>query len=90
MKIIYVFDNGGATIDRFTVVFNSNGYRENEFECLGVSRDDLPTYGIGFSQWNVCNTEYIQHEISLGHSIQFKQLPKGIQKHVRERMRGDI
>jgi hypothetical protein len=38
MNIIAIFDNGGKTLDRFTVVLNNQDGSSNNYEMLGVSK----------------------------------------------------
>jgi hypothetical protein len=86
MKIYKIFDNGGKTIDRYTVVFAekqfdvSTGRRLN-IE-LGLSVD--PTWPLGFSQWGLCRID-----ADMGDEIKFSDLPENVQKHVLERMEED-
>lgn len=38
-RIVYVFDNGGETLDRYTIIFHSNG------EVLGASENPFRGFG---------------------------------------------
>ena len=80
MDIKSVWDNRGATIDRYTVVFNDS-WNDNAltFEALGLS--DNPTHPQGFSQF--CPAVEGEH---LGHKLAFEDLPEHIQDHVKARM----
>lgn len=79
MKIKAIYDNGGETIDRYTVVFDSSriDYRCKTlaYECLCLS--DNPEHPTGVSMWGECNIG--KH---LGKKITLKSLPKHIQKHI--------
>lgn len=79
MKIVAIYDNGGATLDRFTVVTDlaaQNGYGHDEFEMLGLSEG-----GIGFSQWTTG-----QSGSHLGKRIHFEDLSATTQKHIARRV----
>lgn len=77
LKMIAVFDNGGASIDRYTIVTNDKecGY----YRCLCVS--DNPDWPQGVSQWGLCAIDH-----SDGGQIDFADLPENVQKHVLGRM----
>lgn len=80
MKIIAIYDNGGETMDRYTIVFNTyHNWQETLRECLALSND--PNSPQGFSQWSSCQVG--KH---LGKKLKFEQLPEHIQKHVEMRM----
>jgi len=70
MKIYKIYDSGGETIDRYTILTCPT-------ECLGV--DDCG--GQVFSQWGACIDG--KH---LGKRIKFNDLPKETQTHVLERL----
>lgn len=84
MRIKAIYDNGGETLDRYTVVFDNRriDYRCNEYtlayECLCLS--DNPGHPTGVSMWGECNIG--NH---LGKKITLKSLPKHIQKHIAMR-----
>ena len=73
MTISAVYDNGGKTVDRYTVVFNDGS-------CLGLSSN--PTHPQGFSQWG----QGVVEGPHLGTKIRLAELPKHVQKHIAERM----
>lgn len=78
MKIIAVYDNGGKTFDRYTVVVDS--YLDDDmYECLGLSSE--PTGPQGFSQF--CSCQMGPH---LGKKLKFEELPENVQKHVKARI----
>jgi hypothetical protein len=80
MKIIACYDNGGKTVDRYTVVFNTKHDVQGKYnECLGLSSN--PSDPQGFSQFSGCTLG--RH---LGKKVAFKDLPENIQKHVEVRI----
>ena len=84
MKIKSVYDNGGKTVDRYTVVFDKIENSRNV--CLELSEN--PDNPQGFSQFGECVEELRLGEESFGKRIKFKNLPKNVQCHVRARIRG--
>ena len=84
MRIKAIYDNGGETLDRYTVVFDSSriDYRYNgytlAYDCLCLS--DNPEHPTGVSMWGECNIG--KH---LGKKITLKSLPKHIQEHIAMR-----
>ncbi len=79
MKITAIYDNGGETIDRYTIVFNEQEYSDQLVECLGLS--DNPEHPQGFSQFSGC-----QDGPHLGKQIHFEDLPSNIQQHIHNRL----
>lgn len=76
MDIYKIYDNGGKTADRYTILVSPT-------ECLGVSDDPThPQYG--FSQWSECVDG--DH---LGTEIEFDDLPENVQIHVTERLKDE-
>ena len=79
MKIIAIYDNGGKTLDRYTVVTDEaawNGYGHDEFKMLGLSEG-----GEGFSQWGTG-----QPGRHLGKRVQFENLSEETQRHIAGRI----
>ena len=82
MKITAIYDNGGETLDRYTVVTDEaarSGYRHDEsklFEMLGLNEG-----GDGFSQWSTG-----QAGRHLGKKVYFENLSEATQKHIAERV----
>lgn len=75
-----VYDNGGETFDRFTVVLNEPyDHTGKLLECLGLSLN--PSSPQGFSQFSGC-----QDGPHLGQKIEFSELPENVQKHVKARL----
>lgn len=74
--IFRVFDNGGETVDRYTVYLRSNP----EQGALGLS--DNPSHPQGFSQWGDFDIDVVEKN---NNEISFDKLPPNVQKHVIER-----
>lgn len=72
MRVLYVFDNGGVTVDRYTLITNqkAGGY------WLGLTLSQNCDSPQGVSNWVPC--ELGGH---LGKGITFSQLPKKVQDH---------
>lgn len=77
MGIKSIYDNGGITCDRYSIVFKE---KEGKYNIhLGLSIE--PTHPQGFSQWSQCVDG--DH---LGTKITFEELPTNIQEHVLNRI----
>ena len=84
-KRIQVYDNGGLTIDRYTVCFididmrnlNGHGQVSRHIPCLGMN--GAPFHPQGFCQHSECSTG--PH---LGRRIPFATLPADCQKAVKQ------
>lgn len=79
MKITAIYDNDGATLDRYTVVTDliaQNGYGHDEIEMLGLSEGSE-----GFSQWSTG-----QDGSHLGKRVHFENLSEATQKHIAQRI----
>ena len=74
MKIAKVYDNGGQTFDRYTIVF------ERHPAALGLS--DNCHSPQGFSQFGVAVEGW-----HLGKEMPFADLPENVRRHIRERTR---
>ena len=84
MKIIAIYDNGGETLDRYTVVID-NTTDDTLHDMLGLSEG-----GEGFSQWTT--GQYYgggQPNKHLGRLVQFTTLSGKTQKHIALRVFGD-
>lgn len=81
MEIIHsIYDNGGETMDRYSVfleTINKNGLHD----CIGLS--DNPSHPQGFSQY--CMGEPGPHN---GREIGFFDLPVNVQQHILSRLQG--
>lgn len=80
MKIIAIYDNGGKTLDRYTVVTNLTG-AGIMFDMLGLSEG-----GDGFSQWTVGRYNTTGGNRHLGKRITFEQLSEATQSHIAGRI----
>lgn len=85
MKIKAIYDNGGKTVDRYTVVIVDSMKRvkipcgDKEFPCLSLSvNPDSPQ---GVSHWS----SGIEGR-HLGKKINLKNLPENVQKHIKARL----
>ena len=75
---IRIYDNGGKSFDRYTVVFMDQPERAaNTFAALGMS--ERPFHPQGFGQH--CSAMPGRH---LGRRIAFEQLPADCQKLVKQ------
>ena len=76
-----VYDNGGKTADRWTVVSSDdlkNKQPNGMVDMLGLSSNPNSPQGVSmFSQGQVGN--------HLGKKIKFSSLPKEVQKHITQR-----
>lgn len=81
-KILAIYDNGGATLDRYTVVTDVTG-AGMMFDMLGLSEG-----GAGFNQWTV--GEYHPHDgrrnRHLGRRVRFEDLSGETQAHIAGRI----
>jgi hypothetical protein len=81
---IEVYDNGGRSYDRYTVVLTNkaNEYDEHGrpvFDSLGLSHN--PDDPQGFSQWGQALLG--PH---LGEPVELTNLPENVQKHIKQRL----
>lgn len=83
MKITAIYDNGGKTIDRYTVVtdelFNLKLYT-HQFNALGCDDNG----GHSFSQWGSA-----VHGRHLGRRVRFEDLNEATQTHIGRRVFGE-
>jgi hypothetical protein len=85
LKITAIYDNGGKTVDRYTVVLHRVqphpyvGVPPHVYACLSLSDD--PDSPQGFSQFGPCVLG--DH---LGREIRFEDLPENVQEHIRKRL----
>jgi len=80
MNIYKIYDNGGETVDRYTILLG-----HHNFGCAGASlavSDDPAHPTHGFSQWGEATDG--EH---LGKEIKFEDLPKNVQEHITERLK---
>jgi len=79
LDIRSIWDNGGKTADRYTVVLNTKE-TEDEYRCLSLSND--PDHPQGISQVGSCKEG--EH---LGKRISWEDLPDNVRKHVVDRLK---
>lgn len=75
-----IYDNGGATFDRYTAVYLNQPERSTSgrmFACYGMSAD--PFSPLGFAQHSTA-----QLGKHLGRRIRFDQLPKDVQRAINQ------
>ena len=77
LDIRSIWDNGGKTADRYTIVLNIK--EEDKYWCIGVS--DNPDHPQGVSQLGMCKEG--EH---LGKQISWEDLPDNVRKHVVDRL----
>lgn len=79
---IRIYDNGGKTFDRYTVVFMNRPYAPNSalLEALAMSED--PFHPQGFGQH--CSAMTGRH---LGKRIKFEDLPEPCQRFLKQNMK---
>ena len=82
---IYIFDNGGETIDRYTIIFP-------DYEMWGA--DENPYFPLGFGQYCgkfTCGRVNLRANTKhLGKPIKLEELSEKTQKFVREIWRGYV
>jgi hypothetical protein len=76
MEIKAIYDNGGETLDRYTVYFTMKDYN-GFYECLVMN--EQPFHGIGMH----CTGQLGPHN---GKLIQFSELPTHCQKAVHQEL----
>lgn len=76
-NILSVFDDGGKSFDRYTIVLKEKEH--GKWVCLGLSINT--TSPNGFSQFSNC--EVGPH---LGKKIKWNALPAHVKKHAEERL----
>jgi hypothetical protein len=80
MKVIGVYDNGGKTLDRYTVVYDyveQVKYGKKLYACLGMS--ERPFHPLGFGQHSSA-----MRGRHLGKKINLTDLPEDCQKAVAQ------
>lgn len=79
---IRIYDNGGKTNDRYTVVFMDEPERaHNTFAALGMNEEPFHPQGIGMH----CTAQPGRH---LGRRIMMMNLPDDCQRAVRNHLKG--
>lgn len=84
-SILALFDDGGKTVDRYTIVFNwkpaGNGEKD-QWDMLALGND--VTTPAGFSQWT--SGVYLKDNAHLGKEITWEDLSLIHQKHIIMRL----
>ena len=76
MKVIAVYDNGGKSLDRYTIVVNSVvSKNRNKYQYDAISASEN---GLGVFMWVQC-----ERGRNLGKKIEFASLSKELQKKVQ-------
>jgi len=83
MKILAVYDNGGRTADRYTVILDS---RHGElYECLCLSENCTSPQGV--SQYSLCDYEAAKAGATdLGKLVSWSDVSETVQDHIRDRL----
>jgi len=88
MKIHSIYDNGGASFDRYTVYYGGRGCLETDPRtgiemraCLGMSEHPFDPQGVGQHGYGMPG----KHN---GKKITFEELPKDCQKLVLQDLKG--
>ena len=79
-EVTVIYDNGGESFDRYTVVLKTNNLHFAPFnlDCLALSENpDSPS---GFSQYSTC-----VDGAHLGKVIKWADMPLNLQKHIIKR-----
>ena len=79
---IHIYDNGGRSFDRYTVVFTGN-YKDRNGYCDYLGMSENPYHPQGFGQHGGSDTiiDYPSYK-HLGKKITFDKLPKDCQRAV--------
>lgn len=82
MKIIGIYDNGGKTVDRYTIVLDEMSTPQFN-DMLGIG--DSPSIYSQFTsgQFDTKNPSGNRH---LGKRVRFEELTEELQKHIAERI----
>jgi hypothetical protein len=82
MKMLAIFDNGGKTLDRYTVVFDKGNWQGSKFHpMLGLDNG-----GVGFSQFSEGQYNPKTKNAHLGKQIEFSTLSPETKGHILYRM----
>ena len=78
---IRIYDDGGKTIDRYTVVFTGNYKGRNGCDYVGMSEHPYHPQGFGQHGWSEMRIDRPKYG-HLGKKIKFTDLPKDCQRAV--------
>lgn len=82
-KKVRVYDNGGDTLDRYTIVF-SGTYRKNPrdgFLALGSDGNPFHPMGVGYPIWSDTMIDRPRYS-HLGKKVRFEDLSVDLKKYV--------
>lgn len=80
--IIAIYDNGGKTLDRYTIVLSRQFMTPSKpYLYVALSLSDYPDSPYGFSQFG--EVRWGKH---LGKALTWQQLPKRVQEHITRRL----
>ena len=80
--IIRIFDNGGETIDRYTIVDIGRKLGPNSYQALA-----LCATGASVSMFVEVDQNYVDNAVADGEKeLQLTDLPEKLQKHITKRM----
>lgn len=80
MRLTAIYDNGGKTLDRYTVITDQLHNQDLEqYEALALN-----TGGDGFSQWTIATPGR-----RLGALVKFEDLDEATQAHIARRIFGE-
>lgn len=81
--VLACYDNGGKTVDRYTVLFGAPLWSEDMGRNVPyLAMSGAPTHPQGFSQWGEMPAHNRQ---ACGKHIKWNDLPENIRAHVKAR-----
>ena len=87
-KYIRCYDNGGASADRYTIVFTRMDRRGYRGTCLFIGASTYPFHPQGFGQHGEADKMIDRPTYShLGKKVTFADLPRDVQKLVLQTYR---
>lgn len=84
-RFLHVYDNGGKTVDRFSIVFTGKYRHLTNGQTVFVGASEHPFHPQGFGSHECLNfvPDYPTYG-HLGKKIQFKDLPPDVKKMVKD------
>lgn len=92
MRLLAIYDNGGQTFDRYTIITDVVDHSGQYHDCLGLGSDLSPQ---GFSSWdtvlkdpkryNFKNKQW-RTRCDLGKRISFESMDAEHQQHIARRL----
>ena len=80
--VLAIFDNGGETIDRYTVVLGTGQVSDTDYNRDMLALGDDVTSPQGFSQYTYGEFNPSKDNSHLGKEIRWEDLPETHQKHI--------